>query len=584
MFLLRINKVLLVSIDAKYVHSNLANLYIAANYSAVPELNVMEFTIKDQHRSIVNKVVASDAGLVCFSTYIWNIELVLSLCLDLKMINPELKIVLAGPEADNNYRNILEQNDSIDYIYRGEGDLGFSDFVESLSLGKSLPSNIATRDCQAIRPYCTTELSSLRSPYNEENIDQFKNRLVYYETSRGCPFNCSYCLSSAIKGVRYFDLERIEDDFALFIRFGVGTVKIVDRTFNLPEQRSLKILEIIKRLNAKCKGNTIFHVEIVADILSEKYIEQLKSLPRDVVQLEIGIQSTNEKTLLEIGRRVDITKLRANVLSLLELNSIHVHLDLIAGLPFEGLSEFKESFNFVLNMNPHVFQLGFLKRLWGTRISEQDEHGFLFSQKPPYEIYYNRYISFEELNLLRKVEDVIDRIYNSRKFVHTWKVFGELYGGDFFAFCEEFVIYLDRNVPEESSFNPRAMYLYLYAFISDRWSEKKEYLIEVLAFDYLLVERPKYFPEWLPFSDDKKLNKSLTMKQFNEMGLCDAIENEHLFRKGSHLFYVVRMNLDVVRKGNLYELKYSNNSHKYLFYYGTDMRRLEMFNVVEVLV
>jgi len=566
--------VLLVSINSKYVHSNLANLTILANFESEAAIDHLEFSLKDHFLHIIKTITGYHPDVLAFSTYIWNIELILALSADLKKLLPQAKIVLGGPEADYNYKSVIS-NASVDFVFRGEGDCAFSVFIECLLRNRPLPGYIATDPGQDIHQAFTGNLNLLKSPYNKQNIDNYKNRLLYYETSRGCPFHCTYCLSSAMKGARYYSLENIKEDFSLFIRSGIKTVKLVDRTFNFPESRAISILDLVKTLHEEFNGNTIFHIEVVADIISDAFIETLRSLPKDLVQVEIGIQSIYEKTLISIQRSVDLKKLEKNIKKIIALHNVHVHLDLIAGLPYETLEDFIRSFNFVLGFEPHHFQLGFLKKLSGTLLPEQTEHQMVFSDKPPYEIYQSRYISFAELNFLKEVENILDRYYNSRKFTHIWKYLISTCYSDPFTFCKDFARYFAEAIPVESSFGLRNLFTYLYDFINYKRFVNKEFLINVLAFDYLLQEKPRYFPDWLPYKKDKDLCLFACKREAIVRGDIGREELRH-YQENIHANY---LNLLIARDNSEYILTHSKKPEPLLFSYPEGKTRLDINNV-----
>lgn len=566
-------KILLVSINSQYIHSNLANLYILANFSAEADIQHFEFSLKDTYANIFDKLVNVRPDLLAFSVYVWNVELIKALVIDLKKLLPDTMLLLGGPEADYNYRDML-RTWPVDFIYRGEGDRAFSDFISSLQSGNALPDFVATPGHPEARQTFTLDLERLISPYSIENVGHYQNRLLYYETSRGCPFACTYCLSSATHGVRYFNLERLEQDFRLFILNGVKTVKLVDRTFNLPESRAIKILNLIQDLTQHYAGQTVFHLELVADQLSDKFLELLSTMPLDLVQVEIGIQSVHEKTLTAIQRQVNQDKLFHNINRILAMKNIHVHLDLILGLPYESMTMFAQSFNRVMAMNPHHFQLGILKQIHGSVLSQQDQHGMVFSAKPPYELYQNHFLSYREIAFAKNIERLVDRYYNSGRFFYTWKYLVDISFGTPYAMCAALVRYFDVHIPAESSFAARPLFYYLYDFIVQMQSPDESFLINVLAFDYLLQERPKFFPDWLPHKRDKRLFE-LVLEQ------GDILKTRGISReKCQEKLYTTYLNLGVCRRETTsYSLTPSEQPRALFFYYPDKKNRLEINEV-----
>ena len=361
---------LLIGINAKYIHTNLAIRYLKAYCNKqYQSIALKEFSINDSLDNVLKEVYCKHTHVYAFSCYIWNIDRVLKLCSNLKKLNPDAVVVLGGPEVSFDAETLITMHKYIDYIIRGEGE---ETFLELLQLLKSDMHNnaeilgltyrlgnqiVSTPD----RPLLQN-LDIIPFPY--EDIKQLSNKIIYYETSRGCPFNCQYCLSSTLHGVRYFSMDRIKQELKQFIDLGVKQVKLVDRTFNCNKQHSLEIIKYIIKLQSK----TNFHFEIGADLLDDEIIAVLATAPKDMFQFEIGVQSTNQIALREISRAMNIDKVKQNVLSLQQARNSHLHLDLIAGLPFEDFNSFGRSFDEVHQLLPDMLQLGFLKLLKGSGI------------------------------------------------------------------------------------------------------------------------------------------------------------------------------------------------------------------------
>ena len=400
------NEILLCAINAKYIHSNLAVRYLKKYCETQIEgIDIAEFSINDNISSILKKLCCSDARIYGFSCYIWNISMVLDICSSLKKAKPEAVIILGGPEVSYDAANLLSIYSFINYIVIGEGEAAMIDLLRFLTAGKgNLPDipGIAYRSGESIaitepRPDIP-DLDALPFPY--DSFDGLDNKIIYYETSRGCPFNCQYCLSSTIRGVRYLSMDRVRQDIKSFAAAGIKQVKLVDRTFNCDLDRSMEIMQYIIDINPSAN----FHFEIAADLIDERFLEIVEKAPDGMFQFEIGVQSTNPKTLSEIKRKMDFDKVSHNVARLLSFKNAHIHLDLIAGLPYEDMESFEKSFNDVYSLKPDMLQLGFLKLLKGSGIRKGCE-GYRIQHHdfPPYEVISTAWLSFKELMELKAV-------------------------------------------------------------------------------------------------------------------------------------------------------------------------------------
>ena len=409
-------KFLLTTLNAKYIHLNLAIRSISAfcrNLS--PE--ICEYTINDNVDNIIASLHSKKADVIAFSCYIWNIEKVLYISQCLKKVNPNLIIILGGHEVSHDSKEILKENPWIDFIIRGEGEKPCYELFEALYNRRfvdKIPS-ITYREEDKILENPLGEAGSLNDyPFAyDESIRDFKGKIVYYESSRGCPYCCSYCLSGDNRRVDYLDIDRVKKELLFFIENEVPLVKFVDRTFNADKKRANEIWKFIIKNSRKTK----FHFELAGSLIDDKAIEILKNAPEGILQFEIGVQSTNENTISAIGRSIEFEDVKENVKKILALGNIHIHLDLIAGLPYENYESFGKSFDDVVSIRPHVLQLGFLKLLKGSRIREQENiFGYRYKEKAPYEIMENNYISFDEIIRLKHIEEVFERYYNSGDF------------------------------------------------------------------------------------------------------------------------------------------------------------------------
>ncbi|NLB89340.1 MAG: B12-binding domain-containing radical SAM protein, partial [Syntrophomonadaceae bacterium] len=441
-------KVLLVTLNAKFIHSSLALAYLKAfAQSESINIEIREYTINEQVMDILADIHKAKPDILCFSCYIWNIEPILEICSDFKRVNPDIPIILGGPEVSYDAKDILAKY-PVDFVIRGEGEETFKELLLSLKnkSGYSFIKGITYRHEDKIIENEDRELINnldiIPFPY-QDNLANYKNKTVYYETSRGCPFNCAYCLSSTIKGVRYFSLDRVKEDLSYLMANEVKEVKFVDRTFNCNEERALKIMDFILENNKSTK----FHFEIDAEILSDKFIDFLRHVPSGWFDFEIGIQSTYLPALNAVNRKAHWETLQRKIKLLTELGNIHIHLDLIAGLPNESYSEFGNSFNNVYNLKPDMLQLGFLKLLKGSPIrKEAERYQYVYQGKPPYQVLSNHIITYDEMIRLNQIENLVNRYYNTHIIEETLNyIIEKIFADNAFRFFEEFAKYWDKE-------------------------------------------------------------------------------------------------------------------------------------------
>jgi len=445
-------KVLFVAVNAKYVHTNIAVRYLSVYMNKNGyETDFAEFTINESMGGVLRKLYMSDADVYGFSCYIWNIDKVLYLAENLKIMKPGCKIFLGGPEVSFDAEDLILKHPFVDAIVCGEG--------ESAVL-KLLNENFAEK---VVYPTCVMDMEELDFPYNDEDLKNVIDgeKLLYYETSRGCPFSCSYCLSSVSSGVRYRSLEIVKKEIKKMTEAGAITIKFVDRTFNADKKRALEIWKYC----ASLKGNTKFHFEIGADLLDGECISFLKTVPEDKFLFEIGVQSTNIKTLEAVCRKTDLDKIKLNVTSLRNADTIHLHLDLIAGLPFEDYESFKTSFNDIFMLKPHALQLGFLKFLKGSRIRKiAEDFGATFSSYAPYEVFCTDCLSAEDIIKLHNTEDVLERYYNSERFFNSIYYAADCFSSPF-EFFEKLSEFFDVKNLIGQGVKRITLYNYLYEFM-----------------------------------------------------------------------------------------------------------------------
>jgi|LSQX01.3.fsa_nt_gb radical SAM superfamily enzyme YgiQ (UPF0313 family) len=500
-------KVLLVALNAKYIHSSLSIRYLKNFCKEAEDISINEYTINDRISNIVADIYKEKANIVAFSCYIWNIEMVLNISDILKKVQPSIKIILGGPEVSYDAQFLLKKHHFIDYIVVGEGEQTFKEMIEHLSNEKTyiadIPglvlrdkhSNIITTNSRTL----IKDLGIIPFPYNKSDMEELSDKIIYYETSRGCPFNCSYCLSSTISGVRYFSLDRVKKDLLFFIKNKVRQVKLVDRTFNCNIKRANEVFEFLLE---NYQEGINFHFEMAGDLLDDETIKLLGNAPKGYFQFEIGVQSTNISTTETINRKTNFEKIAENVRRLKEKNNIHIHLDLIAGLPEEDYKSFKKSFDDVFALKPHMLQLGFLKLLKGSLIREQaQKFKYEYTTLPPYEILNSKWIEYDGVLKLKLIEDVLDKYYNSRAFEKSLEILLLLKYISPFELFESLAMYFESEGLNYISHSRRALYDILFNFvksneINPQSSDLLNIFAQYLKFDLLYNNYGVNLPKW----------------------------------------------------------------------------------------
>ena len=562
-------KFLLAAVNAKYIHSNPA-IYSLRAYSVQKDselekhIELAEYTINQPFQDILADIYARMPDCVAFSCYIWNIGMVKDIVRELAKILPETRIWLGGPEVSYNAEELLEEMPCLTGIMVGEGEVTFHELLMFYRQGG--PEDIRGLEqtdgivfrkrgqegiCRT-RDRALTDISGLPFFYNEADIGGFHNMSLYYESSRGCPYRCSYCLSSIDKTVRLRRLELVEKELQFFLEKKVPQVKFVDRTFNCNHSHAMGIWRFIKEQD---NGITNFHFEISADILTEEEITLLQSLRPGLVQLEIGVQSTNPVTIREIRIRMDWERLRRIVAALQEKDNIHLHLDLIAGLPYEDSASFRNSFNEVYACRPEQLQLGFLKVLKGSYMHEKaSEYEIHYTDKPPYEVLFTKWMPYFQVLKLKRVEEMVELYYNSSQFAHTLPVLEK-------AFPDPFRMYeqLAEYYEEKGYFvnNPARAYRYqvLLDFALSADPDNMTLYRQLLTLDMYLRENLKSRPAFaLPLREQQeakeKINGFYRREECSPSFLKEYVEDGYNARQMARMTHIECFTLPVWEKEN----------------------------------
>lgn len=542
-------KFLLTAINAKYIHSNPAvySLRAYAGEALQEHIEIAEYTINNSMEEILADMYGRKPDVISFSCYIWNWKLVQELLVEVHKILPQVPIWLGGPEVSYHSRKILQEYPMVTGIMVGEGEATFRELLEyyveaqrsdkaqaggekswkkqmcSAQDGKVDLSGAEQlgegRSCERQSRADTLEdipglslpsgdtaaremldISALPFLYN--NLEEFQNRIIYYESSRGCPYRCSYCLSSLDKKLRLRDMSVVKRELQFFLEQRVAQVKFIDRTFNCNHEHAMEIWQYLYKND---NGVTNFHFEIAADILQEDEIALLQKLRPGLVQLEIGVQSVNPQTLHAINRRMDVEKLERIVASLHKGHNIHLHLDLIAGLPYEDLRSFRDSFNRVYGMKPEQLQLGFLKVLKGSEMEARaGEFGISYLERPPYEVLFTDWLSYEDVRFLKKVEEMVEIYYNSNQYTHILPVLEAAFETPFDMFAALADYYEEKGYFKNT---PARVYRYevLLAFAVQTDGQQEARYRELLTYDMYLREnlksRPSFAADLTPYKE-----------------------------------------------------------------------------------
>ena len=532
-------KILLAACNAKYIHSNLAVYNLkscSGEYSS--RVVVKEYTINQIRDDILKDIYLEQPDVVCFSCYIWNISFVRELVPDLKKILPQVEFWAGGPEVSYDAVEFLKKNPAFFGVMVGEGEETFHElagyYIERKPETLSEIRGVAFRDENKDRNIVHTgwrELMDLsKVPFAYSNLTEFKNRIIYYESSRGCPFSCSYCLSSIDKKLRFRDIELVKKELQFFIDNKVPQVKFVDRTFNCKHDHAMEIWRYITEHD---NGITNFHFEISADLLRAEELALMKTMRPGLIQLEIGVQSTNPQTIKAIRRTMDFEKLKGIVEQIHSFGNIHQHLDLIAGLPYEGYDSFHKSFCDVYALRPEQFQLGFLKVLKGSYMMEMTgEYQILYKDREPYEVLSTAWLTYGEILRLKMVESMVEVYYNSGQFKNTL-VFLEKYFDDPFRMYEALGRFYEKKGYSEISHSRMRRYEILMEFAGEQKEIPPEALSDVMLLDLYLRENLKSRPSFA--SDQKPYERQIW--DYRKAKKIPKTAHIEVFRDGKRLLF-----------------------------------------------
>ena len=549
-------KVLLTAINAKYIHSNLA-VYSLRAYAGkyAQQTEIAEYTINQTMDDILSDIYRKKPDILCLSCYLWNILYVEQLITEIHKVLPKMQIWLGGPEVSYNAVSVMEQYPQVTGVMCGEGEETFLELMEYWNQEReSLDTikGIVYREngtCRQNPPRPVMDLSKV--PFVYDHIEDFQNKIIYYESSRGCPFSCSYCLSSIDKCLRFRNLELVKKELQFFIDHEVPQVKFVDRTFNCKHSHSMAIWTYLKEHD---RGKTNFHFEVAADLLNEEEMELIASMRPGLIQLEIGIQSTNPETITEIRRKMNFEEVKRIVKRVQEKGNVHQHLDLIAGVPYEDYERFAQSFRDVYALHPEQLQLGFLKVLKGSYMHEKTEdYQLLYQDRSPFEVLSTKWLSYDDVIRLKGVEEMVEVYYNSGQFVNTLRLLEEEFT-DTFALYESLSRYYEENGLHMINHSRITRYEVLFAFIKACVEKNVENYRQMLILDLYLRENVKKRPEFAgEVSVDKQKASAFYEKEAEERRYLKGYEgyDKRQLRKMTHLEQI---------NGNLYVFDYRNRN------------------------
>ena len=529
-------KVLLGAVNAKYIHSNLA-VYCLKAYAekygdTSDEVSIGEYTINQQLDEILRDIYKRKPDMLCLSCYIWNLTYVEEICREIKKVMPQIIIWIGGPEVSYDGVKVLERLPEVDGVMKGEGEQTFCDLLhfyqDKTADGLQNMKGIVYREQtgQIVENEWRKTMDLSKVPFVYENMELFEHKIIYYETSRGCPFSCSYCLSSIDKKLRFRPLDTVKKELAFFLEQRVPQVKFVDRTFNCKKSHAMAIWQFICDHD---NGVTNFHFEIAADILDEEEIALLKTMRPGLVQLEIGVQTANPDTIHSINRKMDLARVAQVTEKIRQFHNIHQHLDLIAGLPLEDYESFGHSFDVVYQMKPSQLQLGFLKVLKGSPMQAQaSQYGILSQAEPPYEVLKTPWLSYDDIIRLKGLEEMVETYYNSGQFSNTVKVLCKQFDRPFLLYEALSDEYRARKMHEKKH-SREAQYQFIRDFAAARTTLDDILVRQVLTLDYYLRDYARKRPSFALEQDSYKEEiRAVCLKAFPESSYKDVIRDYHI--------------------------------------------------------
>lgn len=540
-------KILLAAVNAKFIHSNLAVRTLCAYakksvHREGLEIEIAEYTINQQKDDILRDIYEREADMICFSCYIWNQVYIESLIHDLSKVLPKALFWMGGPEVSYAAKEVLLRLPEVKGVMRGEGERTFAELCKGRPLDEIQGITFRRQDGSICENEWRKPMDLDEVPFVYQDMKEFEHKIIYYESSRGCPFSCSYCLSSVDKRLRFRSVQTVKRELAFFLEQKVAQVKFVDRTFNCNHTHAMEIWKFIAEHD---NGVTNFHFEISADLLNEKELQLIKTMRVGLIQLEIGVQSTNKKTIQEIKRTMDFEKLSQSVRSLRRMENVHQHLDLIAGLPFEDIASFSKSFDDVYGLRPHQLQLGFLKVLKGSFMEEKKaDYGLVYKSEPPYEVLYTNWLSYEDILKLKGIEQMVEIYYNSGQFEHTLPELEKMFISPYRLYEKLWEYYKEKEL-HSIQHKRSARYEILLDFVKHVCEQKDDgihakYVRELLIYDYYLRENAKTRPS---FAGENPLGKEKKRRFYEE----EAVRHKYLLgyeaydknqiRKMTHLEY-----------------------------------------------
>lgn len=561
-------KILLVAINAKYIHSNLA-VYCLRAYAEknMPQdvnvqIELAEYTINQNRDEVLKDIYRRQAEMICFSCYIWNLDYVESMIRDVKKVMKDVIIWAGGPEVSYDSRKTLGRLPELTGVMKGEGEKTFAKLCKVYGK-RSETSELSLEQIDGITFRCPDgticerpwrvpmDLSEV--PFVYHDMKKFENKIIYYETSRGCPFSCSYCLSSIDKRLRFRSLDLVFNELQFFLDHKVPQVKFVDRTFNCKHDHAMAIWEYIQEHD---NGITNFHFEVAADLLNDEEIRLIRQMRPGLIQLEIGVQSTNTDTIREIRRTMRLEEVREHVARIKEKGNIHQHLDLIAGLPYEDIKSFRKSFDDVYSMRPDQLQLGFLKVLKGSYMQEmQQEYELRYKDEPPYEVLSTKWLPYSDVIELKGIEEMVEIYYNSGQFTHVVEALVKNYASAYQMYQDLWQYYEEHDymgIQHRRS----ARYEIVLDFVKEKYPEQADVMRELLTYDYYLRENAKSRPEFAgEDATDKRFVRAFYEEEEKERKHLPGYEqfDRNQMRKMTHLEYFPHMG-----KMLLFDYKFRN--------------------------